>query len=111
MTAKLKLCLDGERKKFTVLGAGDVANVEIMSVNMPDAHPQYTTVVIRLMTSTECRASEKLRLAAIARRVSSDLGTAECQMTLATSGFDQEEGRRAAENILKQQIEKAGDPK
>ena len=109
--ATLKLCLDGEREKFTVEGAGDVANVEILSVNMPDAHPRYTTVVVRLTTSAERKVSEKLRSAATARRVSNDFGTAECQMTLATSGFDQEEGRRAAENILKQQIEKAGDPK
>lgn len=106
--AKLTLCLDGEKKEFAVEGTGDVTNVEILSVSLPDAHPQYTTVVLRLMTPAECDAGEKLRLAAIARRVSSDLGSAECQEILATSGFDQEKGRQDAENILKQRAEKTG---
>ena len=110
LMAKLMLCLDGEQKKFVVEGTGDVTNVEILSVSLPDTHPQHATIVIRLATPAECDASEKLRLAVIERKVSSDLGTAKCQMTLATSGFDQKEGRRTAENILKQQAEKAGDP-
>jgi len=112
MTAKLKLWLDGEQRKFVVEGIVDVTNVEILSVSLPDVHPRHTTVTIRLTTPAECDASEKLRLAATARRVSTDLGSADCQMTLATAGFDREKGRQAAENILKQhQVEKAGDPK
>lgn len=105
--AELTLCLDGTQKRLVVVGTGNVTNVEIVSVDLPDAHPQFTTVVIRLMTPEERAAGEKLRSAAIARRVSSDLGFAECQMTLANSGFDQEKNRQIAENILKQQAEKA----
>ncbi len=106
MAAKLKLCLDGGQGKCIVEGTGDVTNVKILSVDSPGTHPQCITVVIQLMSPAECVASEKLRLAAIARKMSRDLGTAKCQMTLATSGFDQKEAFQATENILKQQ---AGD--
>jgi hypothetical protein len=108
MAAKLKLCLDGGRRKCVVEGTGDVTNVEILSVDSPGTHPRCTTVVIRLTTPAECAVSEKLRLATIARKVSRDLGTAKCQMTLATSGYDQKEASRATENILKQQAPETG---
>ena len=108
MAAKLTLCLDGERRKCIVEGTGDVTNVEILSVDAPGTHPQHTTAVIRLTTPAECAVSEKLRRAAIARKMSRDLGTVKCQTTLATSGFDQREASQAIENILEQQAERAG---
>lgn len=105
--AELMLCLDGGQEKFVVVGCGDVTNVEIVSVDFPNAQPRHTTVVIRLMTPDECAVGKKLRQAMIARRVSTNLGSAECQAALAASGYDREESRRTAEAILNDQEEKA----
>lgn len=104
--AKLTLRLDGEQEKFTVEGIGSVTNVEIVSVDLSKSHPRCTTVVIRLMTPDECAVGEKLRQAMTARRVSTNLGTAECQAALAAAGFDRAENRRVADAILKDQAEK-----
>lgn len=105
--AELMLCLDGGQEKFVVEGNGDVTNVEIVSVDFPNAQPRHTTVVVRLMTPDECAVGRKLRQAGTARRVSTNLGSAECQAALAAAGYDREESRRTTEAILKDQEEKA----